>query len=495
LSYPLTAAVAEVGDEVQVSVWRFVEQEDVGGEGVEDFPGIAVFQVRGLKVIGDPGRLCPGAPKACDPEPFLGDTTQVKVSVTELGAGKVHVVIARNQIDLLFRKGFKEAIQSLVAIEEVLFRRAAECQILLGLSHERHIAGLAGGGSNLVEECFLRFVLPVRLNTKATAEGLFKLHEKVGLGVAVKRAVDQVSTEEIEIGAGRLQEHAKPPVIMMYVGCENQVHDEHMVQGIRCKVQGTRRKKIKKISTKIALPFFTGAKGDIGCDQRETKFMERKARHEEKDVPGPCTVDAILFDFGGVIADEGFRNGLAAIAEADGLPAEPFLSMAEALIYDVGYVLGRVDENAYWEALRKETGIHGTDRELREVILSHFTLRPWMLQLIRTLHERSIRLAILSDQTDWLDELNERHGFFKWFEQVFNSFHIGRSKREASLFDMVLREMTLSPDLTVFVDDNAGNIQRARARGLRTVLYRDRGQFTEEMGVFCPFLVQESHVF
>jgi putative hydrolase of the HAD superfamily len=250
---------------------------------------------------------------------------------------------------------------------------------------------------------------------------------------------------------------------------------------------------LKEISTKIAPLFFTGPKGDIGCDQKETKFMERTAKHEEKDLPSPCTVEAILFDFGGVIAEEGFRNGLVAIARASGLPVEPFLASAYELVYDVGYVLGRADGSVYWGALRKETGIEGTDRELREVILTHFTLRPWMLQLIRALHEKSIRLAILSDQTDWLDEMNERHGFFKWFDRVFNSFHVGRSKRDPSLFDLVLAEMALSPDQAVFVDDNEGNIQRARARGLWTVLYRDREAFMEEMGVFCPFLVRESH--
>jgi putative hydrolase of the HAD superfamily len=239
--------------------------------------------------------------------------------------------------------------------------------------------------------------------------------------------------------------------------------------------------------------FFTGSKSDIGLDHKEMKFMERRAKPEEKDVPCPCTVEAILFDFGGVIAEEGFRNGLVAIAEAGGLPVEPFLSIAYELVYDVGYVLGRADEGAYWGALRKKTGIERTDRELRDVILSHFIIRPWMVQLIRALHEKSIRLAILSDQTDWLDELNERHGFFRWFERVFNSFHVGRSKRDASLFNMVLSEMDLSPDEAVFVDDNEGNIRRAEARGLRTVHFRDRGQFMGEMGVFCPFLVRESH--
>lgn len=221
--------------------------------------------------------------------------------------------------------------------------------------------------------------------------------------------------------------------------------------------------------------------------------MGRAFEPQGKALSRPCMVDAILFDFGGVIAEEGFRNGLAAIAKASSLPTESFLTCAYELVYDGGYVLGRVNESAYWAALRKETGIEGTDRALREIILAHFILRPWMLRLIRALHEKSIRLAILSDQTNWLDELNERHGFFKWFDRVFNSFHLGLSKRDASLFDMVLTEMAILPNQALFVDDSEGNTQRAQTRGLRTVLYRDREQFMGELGVFCPFLVGQGH--
>lgn len=221
--------------------------------------------------------------------------------------------------------------------------------------------------------------------------------------------------------------------------------------------------------------------------------MERTAKTEEPDLPSPCTVEAILFDFGGVIAEEGFRNGLVAIAQDRGLPVESFLERAYELVYEVGYVLGRADEAAYWRALREEKRIDGTDTEFREVILSHFILRPWMLGVIRALHEKSMRLAILSDQTDWLDELNARNGFFKWFERVFNSFHVGLSKRDTALFDRVVREMSISADKTVFVDDNEGNIRRAQMQGIQTILYRDRDQFMKEMGVFCPFLVRQSH--
>jgi hypothetical protein len=48
----------------------------------------------------------------------------------------------------------------------------------------------------------------------------------VCLDVSVKRAVNQVSPEQVKVGAGLFQERAKSPVIMVYVGGGNQVHDE-----------------------------------------------------------------------------------------------------------------------------------------------------------------------------------------------------------------------------------------------------------------------------
>lgn len=201
-----------------------------------------------------------------------------------------------------------------------------------------------------------------------------------------------------------------------------------------------------------------------------------------------CRVDVVLFDYGGVLAEEGFREGLMAIARKNGLDPEAFFQTASEWVHASGYVTGQASEQTYWEHLRRETGIQGSDAHLRQEILDRFVLRPWMMAQVKGLKEAGVRLAILSDQTDWLMWLDGRDHFFEHFEAVFNSFVEGRSKRDPALFEQVVQRLCTPPSEILFVDDNPGNIERARGRGLETILYRDRRTFATELLRFCPFL-------
>ncbi|HID48433.1 MAG TPA: hydrolase, partial [Chromatiales bacterium] len=53
----------------------------------------------------------------------------------------------------------------------------------------------------------------------------------------------------------------------------------------------------------------------------------------------PLPVKAILFDFGGVLAEEGFRNGLMALAREQGLDVYGMPRAAMQAVYDSGFVL------------------------------------------------------------------------------------------------------------------------------------------------------------
>lgn len=202
-----------------------------------------------------------------------------------------------------------------------------------------------------------------------------------------------------------------------------------------------------------------------------------------------CRFKAVLFDFGGVIADEGFRNGLHEIARLNGLDEEDFAATTREIIHDTGYITGRADEAFFWEILRRQTGIRGSDSHLRDIILKGFTLREWMLRVIEELRTRGIRLAILSDQTNWLDELEEKLRFFRIFERVFNSYHLGRTKLEKQIFLDVLDIMRLEPGDTLFVDDTQEHVGRAREAGIQVIHYRGKDDFLERLSVLCPGLV------
>ncbi len=75
-------------------------------------------------------------------------------------------------------------------------------------------------------------------------------------------------------------------------------------------------------------------------------------------------IKAVLFDFGGVLAEEGFKQGLKVIGKERGFDPEDFYEITGELVYQMGYVSGASDEHSFWEAVREKTGVkEGEDQE------------------------------------------------------------------------------------------------------------------------------------
>ena len=184
------------------------------------------------------------------------------------------------------------------------------------------------------------------------------------------------------------------------------------------------------------------------------------------------SVNAILFDFGGVLAEEGFFNSLQALAQEQhldvNLPEEGMRA-----VYDSGFVLGRGSESDFWTLLRQRTGLNGSDKELTRRVLDGFRLRPGMLALVQTLRQQGFLVGLLSDQTEWLDRLDAKYGLYQEFDRLYISCRLGKGKRDPSLYDDVARDLGLEPQQILFIDDNQGNIQRAASQGWQTILFRD----------------------
>jgi putative hydrolase of the HAD superfamily len=218
----------------------------------------------------------------------------------------------------------------------------------------------------------------------------------------------------------------------------------------------------------------------IGFERTLSHCIKKKRK---RGLPGLIThsIKAVLFDFGGVLSEEGFREGLMAIGRTARFSPEAFFETAAAAVYDSGYVLGKADESAYWAVVRERTGINGSDKEFRSEILERFQLRPWMLEIVRGLRDRGYIVGILSDQSQWLDELDERHDFFKEFHEIFNSYHLGKGKKDPSLFPEIAAKLGVKGLEILFIDDNEGNVERARTHGWNTILYRNREDFLEKI--------------
>jgi len=192
-------------------------------------------------------------------------------------------------------------------------------------------------------------------------------------------------------------------------------------------------------------------------------------------------IGAVLFDFGGVLAEEGFREGLKAIGKRKGLDPEDFYKISGKLVYQTGYITGRCDEHSYWNAVREKTGVKGDDQEFREEILKRFKLRPEMTAAVARIKSSGFIVAILSDQTNWLDELDQRTPFHHRFDYVFNSFHLNKTKRDSSIFRDILALLGVRPEEVLFVDDNLENVKRAMSQGLRAIYFKGAREFQIEI--------------
>jgi putative hydrolase of the HAD superfamily len=200
---------------------------------------------------------------------------------------------------------------------------------------------------------------------------------------------------------------------------------------------------------------------------------------------------AVVSDFGGVLTTpllEAFTRANADIGVSPGdlraamrLSAErahePTLFTLERgemtepeFLDDLGIslqeVLGRpVDLDGYGARL-----MNALDRN--EPLLAYF----------RTLHERGIRFAILTNNVrEWQPLWRARLDADDLFELIVDSGFEGVRKPEPEIYEIALSRLGLPGDACAFLDDLEVNLPPARAAGMRAVHYRDADQAIAEL--------------
>ncbi len=200
----------------------------------------------------------------------------------------------------------------------------------------------------------------------------------------------------------------------------------------------------------------------------------------------------VMFDFGGVIAEEGFVQGMKAIAEKHGLDPSSVEKTATAILYDSGYLCGKSTEEAFWESFKRKFDLNESVQDLRNEVLSRFVLRPWMLKLIHTLRDLGYATVLLTDQTNWIEEINEKASFYDIFDYVFNSYRLGKSKHDGTIFQDVLNTLHEDPGSIIFIDDKEENVTLAKKLGIVGILYKNKAKLLKDLCLILPELSRTS---
>lgn len=87
--------------------------------------------------------------------------------------------------------------------------------------------------------------------------------------------------------------------------------------------------------------------------------------------------------------------------------------------------------------------------------------------------------------TNWSAELFpialERYDFLHWFDGRVVSGEEKMRKPFPEFYQLILNRFHLTPEETLFIDDNLRNVEAARDLGLRTIVFRSPSQLQDEL--------------
>ena len=202
------------------------------------------------------------------------------------------------------------------------------------------------------------------------------------------------------------------------------------------------------------------------------------------------SIDAIVFDLGGVLIDWNPRYLYRSLFDGDEHRMEVFLSTictpawnneqdSGRLFADaVALLKGQYPEHAeYIEAYDRDW-----HKMLGEAIADN-------LQLLAELRQMRMPLYALSN---WSAEkfpiALHRFEFLSWFDGMVVSGHVGMKKPDPKIFRHLLDRFRLSARRTLFIDDSPDNGAAAAELGFVAVHYQSPAQLRESLASLdlCP---------
>jgi HAD superfamily hydrolase (TIGR01509 family) len=195
------------------------------------------------------------------------------------------------------------------------------------------------------------------------------------------------------------------------------------------------------------------------------------------------TLDAVVFDLGGVLIDWNPRHLYRSLFHGDEPAMERFLAEVCTPAWNA-----QLDTGGSWrEAIDALADRH---RERRELITAYDDRWDEMLggpiegtvAVLADLRRAGVRVAALSN---WSAEkfpiAMSRYPFLGWFETMVISGQVGVSKPDPRIYRILLDRIALSADSTLFIDDVAANVAAAVDLGMNALLFEDPSRLRTDL--------------
>jgi putative hydrolase of the HAD superfamily len=113
-------------------------------------------------------------------------------------------------------------------------------------------------------------------------------------------------------------------------------------------------------------------------------------------------------------------------------------------------------------------GLSVSSTALMAAIEASLTVRPNMINAIRTLKERGFKTAALTNNWKIKDSLSMNR-LKPEFDVFIESYRVGMRKPEPAIYERVCRDLDIDPQQAIFLDDIGANLKPAKALGMTAV--------------------------
>lgn len=195
-------------------------------------------------------------------------------------------------------------------------------------------------------------------------------------------------------------------------------------------------------------------------------------------------VDAVFWDFGGVITSSPFEQ-FAAWERSQGLP-EGTIRNINATDPDTNawarYERSEIDREQFCSAFTSEARVAGHEIPGEVVLECVVTeIRPFMVEALAKVSGR-YRTAVLTNNFLSGEGTTQIHRVLEMFDVVVESSKVGARKPDQEFYDLACDLAGVQPHQVVFLDDLGVNLKPARAMGMTTIKVVDPHVALEELG-------------
>lgn len=200
------------------------------------------------------------------------------------------------------------------------------------------------------------------------------------------------------------------------------------------------------------------------------------------------TVEAIVFDLGGVLVDVDIRRGLGRWAAAARVPVEALVSRWKRDEAYCAHERGEMEDRVYFRYLRGLLGIELADDDLLagwNAVLGEPL--PGIEPIVRRLAEQFPLYVFSNTNPAHVAHFTPRYrDLLSLFRRTITSCEIGSRKPEPQAFLSLSRLLDIAPGRLVFFDDLEENAQGARQAGLQAFRVSSAAEIEAISGRLAP---------